>query len=73
VGGGAVGQLGRGGRPSGQGLVQAELVADDHGGGKPGGAEVVDEPAHQLVQLGLIDRHEILLVERDRLYLSVER
>ena len=45
VGAGAVGQLSRGSRAGGQGLVETELVADDHGAGEPGGAEVVDEPA----------------------------
>src|ERR671922_285892 len=48
---------GGGGRSGGQRLVEPELVADDHGGRKPGGAEVVDEPIQQLVQLCRVDRH----------------
>jgi hypothetical protein len=54
----ALGQLGRRARPGGgQGLVQAQLVADDDVGGVDGGAEVPHEPVQELVQLGFVDGH----------------
>src|SRR5512132_1488831 len=56
AGGGAGGQLRRGGRAGrGQRLVEAELVAGDHGGRVERGPQVGDEAAKELVQLGLVD------------------
>jgi hypothetical protein len=54
---GGRGQPGAGQRPVvGQSLVEAELVADHHGGGVHRGTEVGDEPSDQIVQLRFVDR-----------------
>src|SRR6185437_16489029 len=49
--------LGRGGR-GGQGLVQAEVVADDHAARRRCRAQVPDELAQELVELVAVDCHD---------------
>ena len=63
---GALGQLGgRHRRAVGHGLVEPELVADDHERRGRRRAHVLDEPAHELLELLFVDgwrrRHESLL------------
>ncbi len=60
-----LGQCGAGDRtPVSQGLVQPELVADDHGGGVHGRPEVGHELSDEVVELVFVDRHCVISVCR---------